>query len=78
MTHDTPAANPLAVIAMFATIAEVSATAVLPFLSEKHQLLYLWFSMLFPCLLVGLFFLTLLVKPTVLYPPSHPTKQSAR
>lgn len=62
--------NPLTVIAMFAGIAEVSGTIVLPMLSEQVQCLYVWFLMLFPCLLVALFFFTLWVKHTVLYAPS--------
>lgn len=62
--------NPLTVIAMFAGIAEVSGTIVLPFVAEAAQVRYVWFLMLFPCLLVGLFFLTLWLKHHVLYAPS--------
>lgn len=62
--------NPLTVIAIFAGLAEVSGTVVLPFLQKETQQVYVWFLMGFPCLLVLLFFLTLLVKHYVLYAPS--------
>ena len=51
--------NPLTVIAMFAAIAEISGTIVLPFVDAALQGLYIWFLMLFPTLLVGAFFVTL-------------------
>lgn len=47
--------NPLTVIAMFAGIAEVSGTIVLPFVTPATQGTYVWFLMIFPCLLVTLF-----------------------
>lgn len=62
--------NPLTVIAMFAGIAEVSGTVVLPLLIEPIQATYVWFLMSFPCMLVLVFFLTLWFKPTTLYAPS--------
>lgn len=62
--------NPLTVIAMFAGIAEVSGTVVLPFLDDSTQGTYVWFLMVFPCLLVTAFFGTLLFKHHVLYAPS--------
>jgi hypothetical protein len=62
--------NPLTVIAMFAALAEVSGTVVLPFLKPDTQQTYMWFLMGFPCLLVALFFVTLLRKHHVLYAPS--------
>jgi len=62
--------NPLTVIAIFAGLAEVSGTVVLPFLENDTQQTYVWFLMAFPCLLVLLFFITLLVKHYVLYAPS--------
>lgn len=62
--------NPLTVIAIFAGLAEVSGTVVLPFLQKETQETYVWFLMAFPCLLVLLFFVTLLVKHYVLYAPS--------
>ncbi|MCD0495927.1 hypothetical protein LP085_03595 [Achromobacter sp. MY14] len=62
--------NPLTIIAMFAVIAEVSGAVVLPFLSERVQATYVWFLMLFPFLLVVLFFVTLWAKRDALYGPS--------
>mgnify|MGYP003603123499 CR=1 FL=1 len=62
--------NPLTVIAMFAGIAEVSGTIVLPFLDVSIQTQYVWFLMGFPCFLVALFFFMLWKKHHVLYAPS--------
>lgn len=62
--------NPLTVIAMFAAIAEVSGTVVLPLVAESVQGLYVWFLMFFPCFLVLLFFITLWKDHAVLYAPS--------
>ena len=62
--------NPLTVISIFAGLAEVAGTVVLPFVAEVNQLTYIWFLMLFPVLLVLLFFATLNFNPRVLYAPS--------
>jgi len=62
--------NPLTVIAMFAAIAEISGTTVLPFIEAENQGIYIWFLMLFPFFLVGTFFLTLNLNHEVLYAPS--------
>lgn len=62
--------NPLTVIAIFAGIAEVSGSAVLPFISEANQQTYIWFLMLFPFALILLFFITLNWNYKVLYAPS--------
>jgi hypothetical protein len=62
--------NPLTIIAMFAGIAEISGTVVLPFISDGNQAIYIWFLMLFPLLLITLFFLTLNFNHKVLYAPS--------
>lgn len=62
--------NPLTIIAIFAAIAEISGTAVLPFISDQNQGTYVWFLILFPMLLVVLFFLTLNFNHRVLYAPS--------
>src|SRR5215475_6482437 len=62
--------NPLTVIAIFAGIAEVSGTAVLPFVRPENQATFIYFLMWFPTLLVILFFLMLFFKPEVLYAPS--------
>ncbi len=62
--------NPLTIIAMFAALAEVSGTVVLPLVKENLQYTFLQFLMFFPIMLVLLFFGTLLLKHTVLYAPS--------
>lgn len=62
--------NPLTVIAIFAGLAEVSGTVVLPFINDAVQGTFVWFLMGFPLLLVILFFGTLWAKPVVLYAPS--------
>ncbi|QXV74673.1 hypothetical protein [Rhizobium phage RHEph21] len=62
--------NPLTVVAVFAAFAEVSGTAVLPLLEKDVQHIYVWFLMLFPTLLILLFFATLNWNHTVLYAPS--------
>ncbi len=55
---------------MFAALAEVSGTIVLPLLEKETQAVFVWFLILFPCILVGSFFGTLLFKHHVLYAPS--------
>jgi len=62
--------NPLTIIAMFAGIAEISGTVVLPFISPENQAIYIWFLMIFPFLLIIVFFLTLNFNHRVLYAPS--------
>lgn len=62
--------NPLTVIAMFAAIAEVSGAIVLPFIAPENQATYIWFLMLFPVLLVLIFFATLNFNHKALYAPS--------
>lgn len=65
-----PIKNPLTIIAIFAAIAEISGTIVLPFIDQSNQSLYVWFLMVFPILLILLFFLTLNFNHKVLYAPS--------
>jgi len=62
--------NPLTIIAIFAGIAEISGTGILPFIAESNQTTYLWFLMTFPVLLIVLFFCTLNFNHRVLYAPS--------
>ncbi|MEN5159703.1 hypothetical protein [Achromobacter spanius] len=59
----------MTIIAMFAVIAEVSGTIVLPLLHAEVQQIYVWFLMIFPTLLVALFFYTLHTKRDALYGP---------
>lgn len=65
-----PIKNPLTIIAIFAAIAEISGTIVLPFIDQANQAKYVWFLMVFPVLLILLFFLTLNFNHKVLYAPS--------
>ena len=62
--------NPLTIIAIFAGLAEVGGTIVLPLLQQSTQSVYVWFLMLFPTFLVGVFFWLLYNKHHVLYAPS--------
>nr|VFK24225.1 MAG: hypothetical protein BECKMB1821G_GA0114241_100765 [Candidatus Kentron sp. MB] len=65
-------ANPLTLIALFSGVSESIALAVLPFLAETGQALpapLIWFSVLFPTLIVVLFFATLNFNHKVLYAP---------
>lgn len=65
-----PIKNPLTIIAIFAAIAEISGTIVLPFIAPANQAIYVWFLIIFPILLIILFFLTLNFNHKVLYAPS--------
>lgn len=62
--------NPLTIIAIFAGIAEVSGTVVLPFVDKTNQWLFICFLISFPILLIGLFFVTLNFNNKALYAPS--------
>jgi len=62
--------NPLTVIGIFAGLTEVGGTCVLPFLSATNQSQYMWFLILFPSVLILLFFGTLNFNHKVLYSPS--------
>jgi hypothetical protein len=62
--------NPLALIAIFASISEVAMTVVLLRLTGDSQYIFIWFVMAFPTLLVGMFFFVLYNKPTVLFSPA--------
>ncbi|MGH9462075.1 MAG: hypothetical protein ACRD1X_12710 [Vicinamibacteria bacterium] len=62
--------NPLTVVGVFAGLAEVSGAWVLPKLPAEIQGDFVWFVMLFPGLLVVLFFLTLNFNHKCLYAPS--------
>jgi hypothetical protein len=67
--------NPLTIIAIFAGIAEISGTIVLPFISDGNQSTYIWFLMWFPSALIVLFFATLNFNHKVLYAPSDYTNE---
>ena len=63
--------NPLGIIALFASLAEVSGTIVLKFLPERIQSIFIWFVILFPVLIVLLFFYILYKKPLHFYSPEY-------
>ena len=62
--------NPLTMIAIFAGLAEVAGTVVLPAVDAAIQTTLVWYVMGFPVFLVVLFFLTLNFNHRVLYAPS--------
>lgn len=62
--------NPLTIIGVFASLAEISGTVVLPHLGPDIQRWFVWFVMGFPVCLVLLFFYVLWHKHYVLYAPS--------
>lgn len=62
--------NPLTVVGIFAGIAEVAGTVVLPLVPLELQFIFIWYVMGFPILLVTIFFTILCLKPKVLYAPS--------
>ncbi|EOI5913245.1 hypothetical protein K5E59_000897 [Enterobacter hormaechei] len=62
--------NPLTIIGIFAGIVEISANVILPLLNDENQTTYMWFLMIFPTLLVAIFFAILNWNHVVLYAPS--------
>lgn len=62
--------NPLTIVAIFAALAEAAGTVALGLLDKSVQATFIWFVMIFPILLVLLFFATLNFNPKVLYAPS--------
>ncbi|HHF3086143.1 TPA: ArsR family transcriptional regulator [Vibrio diabolicus] len=62
--------NPLTIIAIFAGLAETLATVALIQLPLEVQQTFVYFVMIFPVMIVLLFFLVLYFKNTALYAPS--------
>jgi hypothetical protein len=62
--------NPLTIVAIFASVAEAFATGALILLPDAMQAKFIYFVIFFPILIVVSFFLTLWLKPQVLYAPS--------
>ena len=62
--------NPLTIIAIFSAIAEIAGTISLKLVNADLQYIFLWFVILFPTLLIILFFGTLNFNNKVLYAPS--------
>ncbi|KQZ91267.1 MULTISPECIES: hypothetical protein [unclassified Pseudomonas] len=63
-------ANPITVIAIFATLSETSAAVILPLLDNREREIYIWFLISFPFYLLLLFFATLNFNYRSLYAPS--------
>jgi hypothetical protein len=61
--------NPLTLMAVFASLAEVASTVALPRLQGNAQNVFLWFVMLFPMMIVVPFFVFLWCRPKHLYAP---------
>ena len=66
--------NPLTVIAVFSLLTEASAAVSLPYIDSEHQKAYVWFLIIFPSLLITLFFLTLNFNNKTLYTPANLSK----
>lgn len=66
----TKISNPLTIIGIFAGLAEVAGTVVLPFVDGDLQKIFIWYVIGFPVMLVVLFFVTLNWNHKVLYAPS--------
>jgi len=62
--------NPLTIIAIFAELAEMAGVSALGLLNEELQKIFIWFVMIFPTLLVILFFITLNFNSKALYASS--------
>src|SRR5690554_6634645 len=67
--------NPLTLISIFSAAAEGFAVYALVNLPLETQKVFIYFVMLFPILLVSLFFFALLFKNQCLYAPSDFTDQ---
>jgi len=68
--------NPLTIIAIFAGITEVMCTGALTAVSAPNEILIIYFLVLFPSVLVVMFFLTLNFNHKVLYAPSDYTDEA--
>ena len=62
--------NPLTIIAIFAALAEINATVSIGLVDKDLQKTFIWFVILFPTLLIVLFFVTLNFNTKVIYAPS--------
>lgn len=62
--------NPLTIIAIFAALAEINATVSIGLVDKELQGTFIWFVILFPTLLIILFFGTLNFNTKVIYAPS--------
>ena len=62
--------NPLTIIGIFAGLAEITSTITIKLVTNDIQKIFIWFLILFPSILVILFFIVLFFKPEALYSPS--------
>ncbi len=62
--------NPLTIIAIFAALSEVAGVTAIGLIDKSLQEIFVWFVIIFPTVLVILFFLTLNFNSKVLYAPS--------
>lgn len=70
--------NPLTVIAIFSMLTEASAAVSLPYIDRENQKIYVWFLIVFPSVLITLFFLTLNFNNKTLYTPMDYPKENVR
>lgn len=63
--------NPLNIIAIFASLAEVAGVVMITKVPLEIQTIFIWFVMIFPIILVLLFFLVLFKKPMNFYSPDY-------
>ncbi|WP_019411012.1 hypothetical protein [Pseudomonas psychrophila] len=70
--------NPLTVIAIFSMLTEASAAVSLPYIDKENQKIYVWFLIVFPSILITLFFLTLNFNNKTLYSPADYAKEKSR
>jgi hypothetical protein len=63
--------NPLTIVAIFAVLVELAGTVLPTTIDERYHIVIVCFVVVFPVLLVALFFFTLWYKPGVWYGPSN-------
>ncbi len=68
--------NPLIVIGIFVSIAEIIGTIVLPMISQELQQIYIWYVIGFRVLLLSMFFLILYFNIILYYSPNDFADQS--
>jgi len=76
ITQKYKAKNPLTVIAIFSMLTQASASISLPYINNENQEIYVWFLMIFPLILIFLFFITLNFNNKSLYSPSDFTNET--
>lgn len=77
LKHKLKAKNPLSIIAILSVLTQASASTALPHINSENQEIYVWFLVLFPLVLVVLFFVTLNFNNKTLYSPSDFTSDAS-